>query len=122
MRANGLRGTGSGDLRVRDIEGGLGGVVQHPGLAVAGVDISLHADDSRDVGMPVGIGQFILRIEDRDGAGFVAVARLVAASGRSEWGGGDGDFLDFLTQGRLVVFDLNDQGDLDLRSDFEMFF
>jgi hypothetical protein len=96
--------------------------MQHPGLAVAGEDISLDADDGRDVGMPVGVGEFVLGIEDRDGAGFVAVARLVAALGGSERGGGDGDFLDFLMQSRLVVLDLDDQGDFDLRGDLEMFF
>jgi hypothetical protein len=120
--ADGLRGTGSSDVLVRDIESGLGGVVQHPGLAVAGEDIALDADDGRDVGMPVGVGEFVLGIEHRDGAGFVAVARLVAALGRAERGGGDGDFRDFLVQRRLVVLDLDDQGDCGLRGDFEMFF
>jgi hypothetical protein len=61
--------------------------MQDPGLAVAGEDISIDADDGRDVGMPVGVGEFVLGIEDRDGAGFVAVARLVAALGGSERGG-----------------------------------
>jgi hypothetical protein len=122
VRADGLRGAGSREVRVRDIEGGLGCVVQHPGLAVAGEDISLDADDGRDVGMPVGVVEFVLGIEDRDGAGFAAVACVVAALGRAERGGGDGDFRDFLMQSRLVILELDDQGDSDLRGDLEMFF
>jgi hypothetical protein len=97
-------------------------MAQQPGPGVAGEDIALDTDDGGDVGMPVGVGQFAGRIEDGDGAAFVAVAALVAAVGRPDWLRGGGDFLDLLVQGRLVVLDLNDQGDVGFRRELEMFF
>jgi hypothetical protein len=122
MRADGLGGAGGGDRRVRDVQGGLGGMAQQPGPGVAGEDIALDPDDSGDVGMPVGVGQFAGGIEDGDGAAFVAVAALVAAVGRPDRLRGGGDFLDLLVQGRLVVLDLNDQGDVGFCRELEMFF
>jgi hypothetical protein len=81
MRAHRLSGTGGGERSIGDVEGGLGGVAQQPGLGIAGEDIALDPDDGGDVGVPVGVGQFVSGIEDADGAGFVAVATLVAALG-----------------------------------------
>ena len=77
MRADGLGGAGGGERRVRDVEGGLGGVVQQPGLAAAGEDLALDADDGGDVRMPVGAGEFVGGVEDGDGAALVAVASLL---------------------------------------------
>jgi len=71
---------GGGDRRVGDVEGGLAGMAQQPGLDVAGVDEALDPDDGGDVGMPVGVGQPVRGIEDGDGAAFVAVAALVVAA------------------------------------------
>lgn len=122
MRADGLGGAGGGDRRVRDVKGGLGGMAQQPGPGVAGEDIALDTDDGGDVGMPVGVGQFAGGIEDGDGAAFVAVTALVAAVGRPDRLRGGGDFLDLLVQGRLVVLDLNDQGDVGFCRELEMFF
>jgi hypothetical protein len=81
MRAHRLSGAGGGERGIRDIEGGLGGKAQQPGPGIAGEDIALDPDDGGDVGVPVGVGQFVGGIEDADGAGFVAVATLVAAMG-----------------------------------------
>jgi hypothetical protein len=61
-------------------------------------------------------------IEDGDGAAFVAVATGIVALGTPERGCGGGDFLDLSVQGRLVVLDLDDQGDVGLCRDLEMFF
>jgi hypothetical protein len=97
-------------------------MAQQPGPGVAGEDIALDTDDGGDVGMPVGVGQFAGGIEDGDGAAFVAVAALVAAVGRPDRLRGGGDFLDLLVQGRLVVLDLNDQGDVGFCRELEMFF
>ena len=122
MRTDGLGGAGSGNRRVRDVEGGFGGVAQQPGSGIAGVDGSLDLDDGGDVRMPVGIGQRVGRIEDRDGAALVAVAALVVAVGRPERRSGCGDLLDLLVQGRLVVLDPDDQRDVGCCRDLKVFF
>ena len=72
--------------------------------------------------VPVGFGKLVGGIEDGDGAAFVAVAAGVVAMGGAERDRGDGDLLDLLVQGRLVVLDLDDQGNVGLRGDLEMFF
>jgi hypothetical protein len=41
--------------------------------------------------MPVGAGELIARIEDRDGAALVAAAPDVVAMSGPEWGGSGGD-------------------------------
>ena len=120
--ADGLGGALGGDRRVRDVEGSICGEAQQPGLGVAGKDAALDTDDGGDVGMPLGVGQFTGGIEDGDGAAFVAVAALVAAVGRPERRRSRGDFLNLLVQGRLVVLDLDDQGDVGFSGDFKMFF
>lgn len=71
--------------------------------------------------VPVGSGKFVGGIEDRDGAGFVAVAAGIVALGAPARGYGGADCLDLSVQGRLVVLDLNDQGNVGFRDDFEMF-
>ena len=97
-------------------------MAQQSGLGVAGVDIALDLDDGSDVRMPVGIGQLVGRIEDGDGAAFVAVAALVSAVNRPERRRGGRDLLNLLVQGRLVVLNTDDQDDVGCRRDFEMFF
>ena len=97
-------------------------MTQQPGLGVSGVNVALDLDDGGDVRMPVGVGQSVCRLENGDGAAFVAVAALVVAVDRPERCRGRGDFLDCLVQGRLVVLDANDQGNADLCGDLEMFF
>src|SRR5271157_4590949 len=117
--ASAARGASS---RVGDIEGGLAGMAQQAGLAVAGKHLALDADDGGDVRVPVGSGKLAGGIDDRDGAAFVAVATGIVALGRPERGCGGADFLDLSVQGRLVVLDLDYQGNVGVRSDFEMFF
>jgi hypothetical protein len=48
--------------------------------------------------MPFCAGAFIGRIEDRDGAPFIAIAALGTTVGRIDRGLGRGDFLDLLVQ------------------------
>jgi len=97
-------------------------VAQQPGFGVAGVDVALDLDDGGDMRMPSGVGQPVRGIEDGDGAAFVAVAALVVAVGGPERCRGCADFLDCLMQGRLVVLDADDQGDISRCCGFEMFF
>jgi hypothetical protein len=72
--------------------------------------------------LPVGAVEFALGIEDADGAAFVAAARRVAAVAQAERFGGGSDLGDRAKQGRLVALDLNDQGDIGLCGDLEVFF
>jgi hypothetical protein len=122
MGADGAGGAGSVGQLVGDIESGLAGMAQQPGLAVAGEHVALDADDGGDVIVPVGSGKFVGGIEDRDGAGFVAVAAGIVALGAPARGCGGADRLDLSVQGRLVVLDLDDQGNVGFRGDFEVFF
>ncbi len=97
-------------------------MAQQPGRGVAGIDAALDTDDGGDVRMPVGSGQLVGGIEDTDGTTFVAVATLVVAVGRPERCRCGRNLLAFLVQGRLVVLDLNDQGDVGFCGDLEVFF
>jgi hypothetical protein len=72
--------------------------------------------------IPVGASEFIGRIEDGDDTPFVAVATLVVAARGTERSGSRADVLSLLVQGRLVVLDLNDQGDVCITGDLEQFF
>ena len=112
VRADGFGRTGRGNGRVRDVEGGLGGVAQQSGFGVAGVDGSLDLDDGGDVWMPVGIGQRVGGIEDGDGAALIAVAAPIMAVGRPERSRGGRNLSDLPVQGRLVVLDPDDQRDV----------
>ncbi len=72
--------------------------------------------------MPVGVGQNVGGIEYGDSTTLVAVAALVVAVGGPERRRGGRDFLDFLVQGRLVILDPDDQGDVGVCGDRECFF
>ena len=74
------------------------------------------------MGLPVGAVEFAFGIEDADGAAFVATAPFVVVVAGTARGVGGGDPRDCLKQGRLVAFDLNDQGDVGLCGDLEVFF
>jgi hypothetical protein len=74
------------------------------------------------MGFPVGVVEFAGGIEDADGAAFVAPAPLVAIVAGTERVGGGGDLGDRLEQGRLVALNLNNQGDVGLCGDLEVFF
>ncbi len=122
VRPDCLGGAGRGHRRVCDVEGGLGGMAQQPGPGVAGVDVALDPDDGGDMRVPVGVGQRVGGIEHGDGAAFIAVAALVMAAGGPERRRGGRDFLDLLVQGRLVVLDADDQGEVGGCGDLERFF
>jgi hypothetical protein len=74
------------------------------------------------VRVPVGIGQLSGRVEDGDHPTFVAIAAPVMAVGRAERRGCRDDLPDLLVQAGLVVLDLDNQGEVGLCRDFEMFF
>ncbi len=74
------------------------------------------------MGLPVGAVEFAFGIEDADGAAFVATAPLMVVAAGTVWGSGGGDPRDCLKQGGLVAFDLNDQGDVGLCGNLEVFF
>ncbi len=108
--------------RVGGVECGLAGAAEQACGGIAGVDLTLDADERGDVILPAGVGQPGGGIEDGDGAAFVAVAAFVAADGRTEWRGGLGDRRAVLEQGRLVFLDLDDQPDLGRGCGGEVFF
>ncbi len=122
MGADGLCGARCVERLIGDIESGLAGMAQQPGFGATGVHVSLHADDGGDMRMPIGSGQLAGGFEDRDGAGFVTVAAGVMAMGTAVRGVGGGNALDQPAQGRLIIFDLDDEGDVGLCGDLEMFF
>jgi hypothetical protein len=96
--------------------------VEQTGGDSAGVDLTLDTDDGGDVVLPGGVDQPVSGIEDRNGAAFIAITALVVAADGAEWRGGGGDDLAVLEQGGLVVLDLDDQRDVGLRGNFQMFF
>ena len=71
---------------------------------------------------PVVVAEFARGVEDGDGAAFVATAPLVMAMAGAERFRDGGDLGDRLEKGRLVAFYLNNQGDVGLLGDLEMFF
>jgi hypothetical protein len=71
---------------------------------------------------PVGASKRVAWFEDSDGAAFDAVTALVVAGGRIERCGGCADILRLRTQGGLVVFELDDQGDICGTGGLEEFF
>lgn len=97
-------------------------MVQQSGLAVTSEDFALNPDDSGDVRMPVRVGEFLGGIEYGHGPALVAVAPFVMAVIGPEWFGGNRDFADPLEQGGLVVLDLDDQRNVGLCCNLEMFF
>ena len=122
MRTDCLGGTDGGEWFVRDVECDLRGAVQQSGPRAAGVDNTLDTDDGGNERFPVAIIEFASRIEDGDGAAFVAATRLVVTMVRAERFRGGGNLCYRLVQGRLVALDLDDQGDVGFLGDLEMFF
>ena len=112
VRSDGFSSAGGGDRGVREVEGDLDRGAQQPDFGVASVDGALDADDDGNMGMPVGLDQVIGRIEYGDDAVLMAVAVLVVAVDRPERRGAGRDVLGLWVQGRLVVLDLHDQGDV----------
>ena len=105
VTANGVGCGHSGERCVRDVEGGLGGPVPQATRNDAGEHFAFDANDRGDVRMPFCAGEFFGRIEDRDGAPFVAIAALGTTADSIDRGRCRGDFLDLLVQCRLIVLD-----------------
>jgi hypothetical protein len=122
MRADRLGRAAGSYWLVREVEGGFAGAAQQSVAAVAGVDDTLDTDDGLGVALPVAVVEFAPRLEDADGAGFIAVASLVMAMVRAERRRHGGEVDDILVQGWLVALDLNDQADAGLLGDVEGFF
>jgi hypothetical protein len=72
--------------------------------------------------LPACLVEFFGRTEDRYGTAFVAVAAFVIAFAGAERFCRLGDFGYRLKQGRLVALDLNNQCDVGLFGDLEVFF
>ncbi len=72
--------------------------------------------------LPIRVVEFFRRIEDRDGTVFVAVAAFVLAFAGAERFCRLGNLGDRLKQARLVALDLNNQSDVGLFGDLEVFF
>jgi hypothetical protein len=122
VATNGIGCVHSGECCVRDVERGLGGPVPQATRHDAGEHFAFDANDRGDVRMPFCAGEFFGRIEDGDGAPFVAIAALGTTADRIDRGRCRGDFLDLLVQRRLIVLDLDDQRSIGLRRDLEGFF
>ena len=110
MLANGggcdLGGDRSVGQIVRDFVRGL----PEAGGGLADIDRALDLDDGGDMRLPFGFLDGRLGVEYCNGAGFVAVAPFLVHGLNARRGlGGGADGFDVLTQGRLVVFELNDQ-------------
>ncbi len=86
------------------------------------MDHAIDPDNGGDMGLPVGVGEFAAWIEDGDGAAFVARAPDVVAAIGAERLRGGGDFRDPRVECRLVVLNLDDQRDVGLFGDLEVFF
>ncbi len=78
-------------------------MTQQSGLAATGVDLALDPDDGGDMGLPVGVGEFVCWIEDGDSAALVAAAPDVVAAIDPERRRGGGDFRYPRVQGWLIV-------------------
>lgn len=122
MGADCLRCADGRERFVGDVECGFCCTAQQPGLGAAGVDDTLDTEDGSDMIFPVSVVEFAGGVEGGDGAAFIATAPLVVAMAGTQRFGGGGDFGDRLEQGRLVAFELNDQGDVGLLGDLEVFF
>jgi hypothetical protein len=111
-----------GEGMVGEIEGGLGRIAKLAAGGTAGEHVSFDPDDGPDVIFPVGAGKLIAWFEDRDGAAFDAVTALVVAGGCIERCGGYANILRLRMQGGLIVFELDDQGDICGAGGLEEFF
>jgi hypothetical protein len=122
MLADRLGGPDSGERFIGDVERGFAGFSQQSGSRGAGVDETLDANNGSDMGFPVAPIEVFTRIEDRDGSAFKAAASLVILMVGADRRRCGGDLPNGLFEGWLVALDLDDQGDVGLLRDLEMFF
>jgi hypothetical protein len=86
------------------------------------MDKTFDTHDGADLILPVRVVEFVGCLEDRDSAVFVTIAALVVGFAGTEWFCLRGDLGDALKQVRLVALDLDDQRDISLLGNLEMFF
>ncbi|MDQ2944502.1 MAG: hypothetical protein M3Y27_00905 [Acidobacteriota bacterium] len=122
MSAYGVCGSLGRERDVGGVERGLVGAGEQAGGGIAGIDLTFDTNDGVDMVLPVSVGQSVGGVEHGDGAALVAIAAFVAAVDSAGWRGGGGDGFAAPEQGRLVFLDLDDQRDVGLGRDFEMFF
>src|SRR5271168_39184 len=105
------------------IEGDFGRGLPEAGGGLADIDRALDLDDGGDEGLPFRFRDGGRGVEHRDGSGFVAVAPFLVHCPHARLGLGRGaDGLDFLTEDRLVLFELDDQMRVGDGGGFESFF
>jgi hypothetical protein len=71
---------------------------------------------------PLGVSQLAGRTENASGARLIAAAAFVVALVKAQQRRGLRDRLYLLMEDRLVVLDLDDQADIDLRGGLKVFF
>jgi hypothetical protein len=120
--ADGFCGAGGGEWSVGDVEGGLVGLAKQTGCRIANCDRALDPDDRGDMRVPTSVSERAGRIEDGDGAGFVAIAPAVAAMSDIARRNRRYNAFDRLFQRGLIVLDLDNQADFGGLRDGEEFF
>ena len=84
---------------------------------------ALDLNDGGDMRLPFAAGHGPVRCEHGNGSGFVTITYFgVDRSNAGQWAGVAAQGLDRAAQGRLVVFQLNDQVDVGGGGGFEGFF
>ena len=123
MFANGVGGGFRIDRPIGKIERGFQRRLPRACGGIVSRERALDLDDGGDKGLPFRPRDGELCVEHLNCAGFVAVAPVLVhgLDARQRRGGGAGDF-DLQTQGRLVVFELNDQMGIGGGGGFESFF
>ena len=123
MVANGAGRGFRVDRAVGQIYRGFERLLPQAGGGLVGADRALDPNDGGDMGRPFRVFDGRLGVEHGNRARFVAVAlfRVDGLDARQRLAGGAGGF-GFLTQGRLIVFELNDQVGLGGVGGLESFF
>ena len=119
-------GAGGGfcvDRAIGQIYRGFVRLLPQAGGGLVGADRSLDPNDGGDMGLPLRVFDGGPGVEHGNRAGFMAVAlfRVDGLDARQRLAGGAGGFR-FPTQGRLIVFELNDQVRLGGVGGLESFF
>lgn len=122
MSADGVGGLFGGEFDVGNVERGLAGPVQQPRRRASGEHLAFDTDDAGDVGAPFGARQCLVWLEHADDAALVAVATGDMTLDDIARFAGSREVAATLAQAGLVVLDLDDQADVALGGDFEMFF
>ena len=103
-------GRGPGvDRAIGEIDRGFAGLLPQAGGGLVGADGALDPDDGGDMGRPFGVFDGGFGVEHGNRARFVAIAsfRVDGPHARQRLAGAGG--FGFVTEGRLIVLELNDQ-------------